>query len=687
MSASAAFRSIHRHGFVRVGAGTPVASAGDVAANAAGILDLAKQADAEGVDLLVLPELCLSSYAIDDLHLQDAQLDRVEAELIGLAKASAKLAPVLLVGAALRRNGRLYNCAVVIARGKVLGVVPKSFLPNYREYYEKRWFAQGIGLTGLDIALGDERVPFGTDLIFAADDLADFIFHVEICEDYWAPLPPSTAGALAGALILCNLSASNIIIGKARERALLAQSQSVRAIAAYCYSASGPGESTTDLAWDGQAMIHELGYMLAESGRFGSDPELIAADVDVERLRLERMRVGTFNDCAAAAGHPETRFRRIGFAHQPHGKDVGLRRPVARFPFVPADPRELDADCYEAFNIQVEGLVKRFQSTGGKTMVIGVSGGLDSTHALIVAAKACERLGLPHDRILAYTMPGFATGDATKANAWALMSALGVTAEEIDIRPAARQMLADMGHPFAKGEPVYDITFENVQAGLRTDYLFRLANHHNGFVVGTGDLSELALGWCTYGVGDHMSHYGVNAGVPKTLIQYLIRWCVGTAQFDGDTDAILLSILGTEISPELVPAGADGAIQSTESKVGPYELNDFFLHHVARLGLKPSKIAFLAWHAWKDAGAGLWPAGFPDDLRHHYSLSTIRHWLEKFLFRFFTISQFKRSAIPNGPKVSGGGALSPRGDWRAPSDGTAKVWLDELAAALDGVED
>jgi NAD+ synthase (glutamine-hydrolysing) len=678
------FRSIHSHGFVRVGAGTPVASAGDVAANAAAILELAARADAEGVDLLVLPELALSSYAIDDLHLQDAQLDRVEVELAGIVKASARLKPALLVGAPLRRNGRLYNTAVVVSRGRVLGVVPKSFLPNYREYYEKRWFAPGHGLAGLDIRLCGERVPFGPDLIFAAEDLPDFVFHVEICEDYWAPLPPSTAGAMAGALILCNLSASNIIIGKARDRALLAASQSVRAIAAYCYSASGPGESTTDLAWDGQAMIHELGTILAESTRFGMDPELIAADVDVSRLRLERMRMGTFNDCAAASGHPETRFRTVHFAHQPSFADIGLRRAVARFPFVPADPRELDADCYEAFNIQVEGLAKRFQATRGRSMVIGVSGGLDSTHALIVAAKACDRLGLPRTTIRGYTMPGFATGEATKGNAWALMRALGITAEEIDIRPAARQMLIDMDHPFAKGEAVYDIAFENVQAGLRTDYLFRLANQHGGFVIGTGDLSELALGWCTYGVGDQMSHYGVNAGVPKTLIQYLIRWCVATGQFDPGTDAILTAILGTEISPELIPADASGAIQSTESKIGPYELNDFFLHHVVRLGLKPSTIAFLAWHAWRDADAGLWPSGFPAELRNSYDLATIRRWLENFLFRFFTISQFKRSAIPNGPKVSGGGALSPRGDWRAPSDGNAQVWLDELAAALEG---
>ena len=683
----ALFKSIHAHGFVRIGAGTPTGSVGDVAANAAGIIALARQADAEGVDLLVLPELALSSYAIDDLLLQDALLDRVEAELAGIIAASTDLAPVLLIGAPVRRSGRLYNAAIVVSRGRIVGVVPKSFLPNYREYYEKRWFAPGQGLSGLHLELCGQTVPFGPDQIFAATDLADFVFHVEICEDYWAPLPPSTMGAMAGALILCNLSASNIIIGKARDRALLAESQSVRAAAAYAYSASGPGESTTDLAWDGQAMIHELGVLMAESSRFGDDPELITADIDVTRLRLERLRMGSFNDCAAANDHPETRFRRISFEHRPTFADIGLRRPIARFPFVPDEPSKLDADCYEAFNIQVEGLAKRFTSTNGKTMVIGISGGLDSTHALIVAAKACDRLGLPRTAILGYTMPGFATSEGTKSNAWALMKALGISAEEIDIRPAATQMLTDMGHPFARGEKIYDVTFENVQAGLRTDYLFRLANHNAGFVVGTGDLSELALGWCTYGVGDQMSHYAVNAGVPKTLIQYLIRWCVRTGQFDAQTDGILTAILNTEISPELVPADESGAIQSTESKIGPYELADFFLHHVVRLGLKPSTIAFLAWHAWKDASAGRWPAEYPEGLKRSYDLKTIRRWLESFLFRFFTISQYKRSAIPNGPKVSGGGALSPRGDWRAPSDGNAKLWLDELAAALDGIED
>ena len=672
------FFSIHAQGMVRVAAATPPATAGDPAANAQRILALAAEGDAAGADLIVFPELSLSSYAIDDLLLQDALLDRVEAELFRIVEASGALKPVLLVGAPLRRNGRLYNCAVVVARGEILGVVPKSYLPNYREYYEKRWFAPGAGLAGLSIDLGGRRVPFGPDLIFAADELADFVFHVEICEDYWAPIPPSSLGALAGALILCNLSASNIVIGKERERILYGASQSARAVAAYVYSAAGPGESTTDLAWDGQAMIHELGELLAISTRFAHQPTLTLADIDLDRLRQERMRFGTFNDCAVANGQPETRFRRIGFAHRPSFADVGLARAIRRFPFAPNDPQKLDADCYEAFNIQVEGLAKRIEATGAETLVIGVSGGLDSTHALIVAAKACDRIGRPRGSIRGYTLPGFATGEETKANAWALMRALGISAEEIDIRPAARQLLADLDHPFAQGEPVYDVTFENVQAGLRTDYLFRLANRHKGFVIGTGDLSELALGWCTYGVGDQMSHYAVNAGVPKTLIQFLIRWVVKTGQFDAATNAILTAILGTEISPELVPADASGAIQSTQSRIGPYELHDFFLHYVVRHGLSPTKIAFLAWHAWRDAAAGEWPIGFPEEGRNAYDLDTIRTWLDVFLRRFFAFSQFKRSAIPNGPKVSAGGSLSPRGDWRAPSDGVASPWLDQL---------
>lgn len=674
-----AFRSIHAHRLLRVAAAMPRASVGDAAANAEATIALARRAHDEAVDLVVFPELNLTSYAIDDLHLQSAQQAATREALAAVVAATRDLSPVLLVGAALARNGRLYNCAVAIARGRILGVVPKTYLPNYREYYEKRWFATGGGLSGLAIRIGDAEVPFGTDLIFAASDLPHFVFHAEICEDYWAPIPPSTIGALAGALVCCNLSASNVTIGKARERAMLSAAQSARGVSAYIYAAAGPGESTTDLAWDGQGTIHELGELLAESTRFDHEPGLCIADVDCERLAQERARFGTFNDAAAFAGHPEARFRRVEFAHAPDFADVGLRRPLRRFPFVPNNPEKRDADCYEAFNIQVEGLARRLEATGAKRLVIGVSGGLDSTHALIVAAKALDRLGRPRADILGITMPGFATSDATKSNAWKLMKALGVTAEEIDIRPAATRMLEDIGHPFANGEPHYDVTFENVQAGLRTDYLFRLANQREGLVVGTGDLSELALGWCTYGVGDQMSHYGVNAGVPKTLIQFLIRWCIATDQYDAETDTVLDAILSTEISPELVPAGADGAIQSTEARIGPYALNDFFAHHVIRFGLAPSKILFLAWHAWRDAAAGRWPEGIPEAARVAYDLETIRAWLEKFLVRFFRTSQFKRSALPNGPKVSAGGALSPRGDWRAPSDGTAAVWLAELA--------
>jgi NAD+ synthase (glutamine-hydrolysing) len=676
------FFAIHAHAMLRVAAAMPRASVGDAAANAAATIALAREAHDRAVDLVVFPELNLTSYAIDDLHLQTAQQRATLAAVEAVRAASEGLRPVLLVGAAIVRAGRLYNCAVAIARGRVLGVVPKTYLPNYREYYEKRWFASGAGLAGLTIRIGDAEVPFGTDQIFAASDLPHFVFHAEICEDYWAPTPPSTLGALAGALVCCNLSASNIVIGKARKRMMLAAAQSARATCAYVYAAAGPGESTTDVAWDGQGFVHELGALLVESPRFSHDAALVVTDVDCERIVQERTRFGTFNDAAIHAGHPETRFRRVTFDHHPDFADVGLVRAIPRFPFVPDDPAKRDADCYEAFNIQVEGLAKRLEASGARTIVIGVSGGLDSTHALIVAAKAMDRLGRPRTDILGFTLPGFATGEGTKANAWALMRALGITADEIDIRPAARQMLGDMGHPFADGQPTYDVTFENVQAGLRTDYLFRLANQRGGIVLGTGDLSELALGWCTYGVGDQMSHYAVNTGVPKTLIQFLIRWCIATDQYDAETDRVLTAILDTEISPELVPADAGGALQSTEAMIGPYALNDFFAHYVLRHGLAPSKIAFLAFHAWGDADAGRWPEGVPAAARVAYDLETVRFWLEKFCTRFFATSQFKRSALPNGPKVSAGGAVSPRGDWRAPSDGRADVWLAELRDRL-----
>ena len=681
------FFDLHTHGFVRVAAATPCVRTADIAFNRDAVLAEARKAHDRQVDLLVFPELCVSSYALDDLVMQDALLDAAERAVGEIAEASAGLIPLMLVGAPLRRSGRLYNCAVAIHRGRILGAVPKSFLPNYREFYEKRWFAAGRGIAGERIGIGGESVPFGTDLIFAADDRPGFSVFAEICEDFWAPDPPSTRGALAGATILANLSASNITIGKADERHLLCRSQSARTASAYVYSAAGHGESTTDLAWDGQGMIYELGDLLCESERFSLASELCIADVDCDRILNDRLRLQTFGDAVDAAGRPELAFRTIGFDHRPASGDSGLKRRIRRFPFVPNRQGKLDEDCFEAFNIQVDGLMRRFQATSGDSLVIGVSGGLDSTHALIVAAKVCDRLGLPRTTIRGYTMPGFGTSEGTRSNAWTLMKALGIHAEEIDIRPAAKLMLGDMGHPFARGEDVYDTVFENVQAGLRTDYLFRLAGQHRGFVIGTGDLSELALGWCTYGVGDQMSHYAVNSGVPKTLIQYLIRWTTRTGQFDDAAANVLRAILDTEISPELVPAGEDGEVQSTEDTIGPYELNDFFLHHIVRFGQRPSKVAFLAWHAWRDAGKGSWPAEFPAHERREYDLPTITRWLEAFLQRFFAFSQFKRSALPNGPKVSSAGALSPRGDWRAPSDATAQPWLDELRANVPSTDE
>jgi NAD+ synthase (glutamine-hydrolysing) len=673
------FRSLYTHGFVRLAAATPQATVGDPAANAAAILELARQADAARAAVCVFPELSVSAYAIDDLLQQEALLGAVEAGIASLVAASKELFPVLIVGAPLRRQGRLYNTAVIIHRGAVLGVVPKSYLPNYREFYEKRHFTPGAGVRGLTLKLNGAEVPFGVDLLFGSSGDIDVTFHVEICEDLWLPIPPSSAAALAGAEVLLNLSASNITIGKAETRRLLCASQSARGIAAYLYTAAGLGESTTDLAWDGQAEVYENGRELARSDRFVAG-SLTLADVDVGRLRAERMRVGSFADNAAAELRADRPFRIVPVALNAPDEPVWLQRKVERFPYVPADPARLDEDCYEAFNIQVEGLATRLKSTGSKTLVIGVSGGLDSTHALIVCARALDKLDRPRSQIMAYTLPGFATSAGTKSNAIALMQAIGATPGEIDIRPAAELMLRDIGHPFAGGQPVYDVTFENVQAGLRTDYLFRLANHHQGIVVGTGDLSELALGWCTYGVGDQMSHYNVNASLPKTLIQHLIRFVAASGDVTPETAILLQAILATEISPELVPADASGAIQSTEAIIGPYALQDFNLYYTLRYGFPPSKVAYLAEHAWADAAAGEWPRNTPDAGRRAYDLPEIRKWLTVFLRRFFAFSQFKRSAVPNGPKISSGGSLSPRGDWRAPSDGNANAWLAELAA-------
>lgn len=691
------FRNLYRHGFARVAACTLPVTMADPHANAAAILERVRHVHEQGAAVALFPELGLTGYAIDDLLLQDVLLRDVEAALIDLAEQTTDLLPLVVVGAPLRHRNRLYNCAVLIHRGEILGIAPKAYLPNYREFYEKRHFASGAGIVDEwfrpTFATGEaaevlDGVPFGTDLLVHVDDVPGLVVHAEVCEDMWVPVPPSHEAALAGATVLLNLSASPITVARADDRHLLARSASMRCNAAYLYAAASEGESSTDLSWDGQTMVYEGGDLLGESERFPAGPRETLVDVDVDRLRQERMRQGSFDDngVALGIGSESAPYREIHLELDPPTGDLGLLRPLDRFPFVPDDEERLAQDCYEAYNIQVSALEQRLRAIGGPDwqpkIVIGVSGGLDSTHALLVAAKAMDRLERPRTDIIGITMPGFATSDHTKTNAVALMESLGITWEELDIRPAATQMLRDMGHPYGLDpeadhpDEVYDVTFENVQAGLRTDYLFRIANQRGGIVLGTGDLSELALGWCTYGVGDQMSHYGVNAGVPKTLMQHLVHWVADSGQLP-EVSETLLSVLDTEISPELVPSKDADRPQSTQDKIGPYALQDFTLFHVLRRGDRPSKIAFLAEQTWSDATKGTWPSSVAEEDRGAYDLAEIRKWLLVFVQRFFD-NQFKRSALPNGPKVLPGGAVSPRGDLRMPSDVAATRWLADV---------
>ncbi len=668
------FFNLNTHGFLRVAVGAPRVFVADPTSNGAATIEMAREAARRGASLVLFPELGLSSYAIDDLLQQEALLVAVENALAALIAASRDLNLVIAAGAPLRWRGRLYNCAVIMLRGEILAVAPKTYLPNYREFYERRHFSSGAFVAGEEITIAGQSAPFGCDILLVAQDMPDLIIHAEVCEDLWVPIPPSSRAALAGATVQLNLSASNAIVGKSDLRHTLCAAQSARCLSAYLYSAAGQGESSTDLAFDGEAVVYEAGALLAKAPRFADAPQLVVTDVDLGRVAAERLRQGSFGDCADVEQAARS-FRRSPFALKPAQGDLGLLRDVARFPFVPNDEARLAELCFEAFNIQAHGLMQRLRASNIERIVIGVSGGLDSTQALLVAAVAMDELKRSRENILAYTLPAFATTPRTKANALALMQALGVAAQEIDITPACRQMLLDIGHPAARGEAVYDATYENVQAGARTSLLFRLANRHNALVLGTGDLSELALGWCTYGVGDQMSHYNVNASVSKTLIQHLIRWCARDARFGPQTVAVLQDILDTEISPELVPGA-----QRTEDFVGPYALQDFNLFYATRYGFAPSKIAFLALRAFGDAEAGVWPSGVSPEKRVAYDLPVIKHWLGVFLRRFFETSQFKRSALPNGPKVSSGGSLSPRGDWRAPSDSKAPAWLANLDA-------
>ena len=689
------FRSAYDQGFARVAAVTLPVTLADPAANAAAVIERARDLGDDGVCLAVFPELGLTGYSIDDLLLSDVLLSETLAAIETIRAASAGFLPAVVVGAPLREGGRLFNCAVVIAGGAVRGVAPKSYPPAYREFYEKRHFACGAG-AGVDrIDINGVRVPFGTGLLFGVDDVPGLIFHAEVCEDMWVPVPPSSLAALAGATVLVNLSGSPVTVGRAEDRELLVRASSSRNLAAYVFAAAGQGESSTDLAWDGQTLVYENGEPLGATERFAEGARATVVDVDIEGLLAERVRQGSFEDNRRVLLHPgadgapaDPADPAVGFRTVRIGRgdltvprtDIGLRRAVDRFPFVPDDPARLAQDCYEAYNIQVAALVQRLRAIGGPRIIIGVSGGLDSTHALIVAARAVDRLGLGREHIHAITMPGFATSAGTKRNALALARALGCHVEELDIRPLAEQMLAAMDHPYGRGErgrEVYDVAFENVQAGLRTDLLFRIAGRRGGIVLGTGDLSELALGWCTFGVGDQMAHYGVNAGIPKTLIQHLIRWVVAERLFPDDVGDVLLDILGTEISPELVPAHEGEPIQSTQARIGPYALQDFTLWHVLRRGSRPSRIAFLAERAWADPSAGAWPPGLPEEERVAYDLAAIRKWELVFFRRFFS-NQFKRSTLPNGPKVVAGGSLSPRGDWRMPSDASGAAWIAEL---------
>ena len=679
------FFNLYRHNFARVAVCIPEVRVADPAFNADRSIALLEEAGRRRAILALFPELGLSAYSCEDLFHQQALLDGALGALARVVAATREIPVIAVVGVPLVVDSLLFNCAVVVHGGRVLGVTPKTYLPNYREFYELRQFAPGdAAARGTIELLGEKDVPFGPGLVFQLENQPLFAFHAEICEDLWTPIPPSSYAALAGATVLLNLSASNVIVGKDGYRRELGSNQSARCLAAYLYSAAGFGESTTDLAWDGHGFVYENGSLLAESERFAYGSQLVAADIDLDRIAQDRMRQNSFGESVRRHAHAVARFRTVRFAAAlPGDRELALERRYERFPYVPSDPATRDVRCQEVYDIQVHGLVKRLKSMGAERVVIGISGGLDSTQALIVCARAMDVTGLPRANILAYTMPGFATSGRTLDQARRLMKAVGATATEIDIRPACLQMLKDIGHPYARGEKVYDVTFENVQAGERTSHLFRLANLHRAPVVGTSDLSELALGWSTYGVGDHMSHYHVNASVPKTLIQYLVRYVARTGGLGADASRVLLDVLDTAISPELVPGSNGGQPEQTsESVVGPYELQDFHLYYTLRFGYLPQKVAFLAWHAWRDRTRGTWP-DIPERARNEYPLAEIKRWLRVFAQRFFQLSQYKRSAIPNAPKVGSGGSLSPRSDWRAPSDGEAAAWLaavDEIPA-------
>lgn len=643
-------RSMVSFGFVRVASVAPELLVGNVSFNTEKIKQAMHQAFDAGANYVLFPELALTGYSCGDLFSQGLLYLAARDALLELAALTGKLDVVAVVGLPVEAAGRLYNCAAVLSGGKVLGLVPKQYLPNTGEFYERRWFAAAHNNLDILVSLQGDLVPLSPGLLFRAVDHS-VTFGVEVCEDLWATLPPSGFQALAGAQVIFNPSASNELLGKATYRRDLVRQQSARCLAAYVYASAGPGESSTDVVFSGHCLISENGSLLAESERFSFDTKMVIADVDIERLKHDRLCNSSFSTTAATPS-----FKVIEF-NVPHAKQLlpsalGSLRPNPSRPFVPADLSIRTATCEEIFAIQSTGLAKRIRHTGIKQVAIGISGGLDSTLALLVIVHAFDRLGLDRSGIIAPTMPGFGTTDRTRSNAEKLVELLGARLSVISIADAVNQHFKDIGHDSS----CHDVTYENAQARERTQILMDLANKHGALVVGTGDLSESALGWCTFN-GDHMSMYHVNSGVPKTLVKYLVEWCADH-MFSGAEAEVLRDICDTPISPELLPLAADGGLrQQTEDVVGPYDLHDYFLYHMVRLGSHPAKTLYMAEMAFKG----------------QFAREEILKWLEVFTRRFFS-QQFKRSSMPDGPKV-GSVALSPRGDWRMPSDASAEVWL------------
>ncbi len=639
-----------KHGFIRVAVASPSLVLGHPGENREELRTMAEQAHKEGCRLIVFPELCVTGYSCADLFFQSSLRAAAIEQTVGLAADLEKIPIACVVGLPLEVDGRLYNVAAVLSAGRVLGIVPKSYLPNAGEFYERRWFSPAHTLNRDEVEFGGEYCPIGIDLLFPFEGVNGATLGVEICEDLWGVTPPSFQAALQGATILANPSASDELLGKAAYRKQLVQQQSARTHSAYLYAAAGPGESSTDLVYSGHSIIAENGALLGESERFRFEPQMVIVDVDVQHLVHERLHNSSFRD----DGPSVDAYREVPIPWPKSGKDLAqapVRRPLRKHPFVPDVGHGRRAVCEEVFHIQATGLARRLAHTKSKTAVLGVSGGLDSTLAALVIVEALKRWNPGGCKVLGITMPGFGTSGRTKGNAEKLAEALGMELRTIPIGDAVKRHLEHIGHP---GD-VHDITYENAQARERTKILMDVANMTNGLVVGTGDLSEAALGWCTFN-GDHMSMYHVNAGVPKTLVRYVIGWCADEL-FKGEASAVLHDIIDTPISPELLPPDAEGNLQQkTEDVLGPYEVHDFFLFYFVRHGFSPAKVEFLANQAFADT----------------YTPEEIATWLKAFLWRFHR-NQFKRSSMPDGPKV-GTVALSPRGDWRMPSDLTPGYW-------------